>query len=109
MMTRKTYKGTDLLTGAVLQARDILVQTTEEMTRVFKPGAFMTRTVDPRTMDRHIMNMTPEELANVAAADPARAEVFAQRINTLESRIASRTALPAQDSYQPDASFEEED
>lgn len=104
-MTRKSYKGTDLLTGAVLQARDILVQQTEAMTKVYRPGAFMTRKVDARTMDKYLMNITPEEMANIAASDPQRAEQYAARVNTLEQRLASKPPMPAQDSYEPD--FEE--
>src|SRR5688572_2779905 len=100
-MARGT-KGTDLLTGAVIQARDLLVQRAEEMTKVYKPGQFMTRKVDSRTMDKYLMNISPEEMAQVAMADPGKAEQWAGRINTLEGRLASRTPMPAQDAYEPD-------
>ena len=98
-MTRR-YKGMDLLTSAVMQARDILVRQTEEMTKVYQPGTFMTRKVDPRTLDKYLMNITPEDMVKIAMTDPAQAEKYAGRINTLEQR--SRPALPAQDAYSPE-------
>lgn len=98
-------KGTDMLTGAVLQARELLVQRTSEMTKVYKPGTFMTRKVDTRTMDKYLLGITPEQMAEIAMKNPDQAEQYASRINTLESRIASQPPMPAQDQFEPE--FEE--
>ena len=100
-MARRT-KGTDMLTDAVVQARDLIVERTQQMTKVYRPNAFMTRQVDARTMDKYLLGITPEQMSEIAMKNPEQAETYAQRINTLEGRIASRTPLPAQDGYEPD-------
>lgn len=100
-MPRRT-KGTDMLTDAVVQARDLIVERTQQMTKVYQPGTFMTRKVDARTMDRYLLGVTAEQMAEIANRNPEQAEQYASRINTLESRLASRAPMPAADAYEPD-------
>ena len=100
-MPRRT-KGTDMLTDAVVQARDLIVERTQQMTKVYRPNAFMTRQVDARTMDKYLLGITPEQMSEIAMKNPEQAEQYAGRINTLEGRIASRTPMPAQDGYEPE-------
>ena len=100
-MPRRT-KGTDMLTDAVVQARDLIVERTQQMTKVYRPNAFMTRQVDARTMDKYLLGITPEQMSEIAMKNPEQAEQYAARVNTLEGRIASRTPMPAQDGYEPE-------
>jgi len=90
------------MTGAVLDARDLIVRRTQEMTKVYRPGAFMTRKVDARTMDKYLMGITAEQLADIALRDPDTAERYAGRINLLEKRAEARPRLPAESGYEPE-------
>ena len=95
-------KGVDMLTGAVLDARDLIISRTQQMTKVYRPGQFMTAKVSPRRMDKLLLGITPDQMMQLAQTDPDRANAYSERINLLEQRMDSRPVLPGQDAYESD-------
>ena len=96
----RTPKGVDMLTAAVLDAREMILRRTQELTGTYKPGAFMTAKVSPRTMEKYLLGLTEQDMMQLASTDPARAEQYAARVNQLEQKLDSRMVLPAQDSFE---------
>lgn len=90
----------DMLTAAVLDARDMIVRRTGEMTKVYQPARFMTKRVTTRTMDKLLLGITPDQMMQIAQTDPDRANAYSERINLLEQRQESQVPFPAQDAFE---------
>jgi hypothetical protein len=63
---------------------------------------YMQERLDPRTADKRLMQMTTDQMAELARTDPAAAEQAAQRIATLEARQAAIPPAPLQDTWEPE-------
>lgn len=89
-----------MLTGAVLDARELIIDRTRQMTKVYQPGRFMTQRVSPKTMDKMLLGITPDQMMQLAQTDPDRANQYSERINLLEQRMSSRPVMPGQDAFE---------
>lgn len=74
------------VTQAVLDARALYVKRLRETVQTYGNPAYMTQRVDPRTADRQINTMTPEDMMALAQIDPVRAEQAAKRAEELRIR-----------------------
>src|SRR5437588_9160854 len=73
-------------TQTVLDARALYVKRLRETVQQYGAIPYMQQRVDPRTADRAIAMTTPEQMAQMAATNPAMAEQTAMRAETLRQR-----------------------
>lgn len=75
-------------TQAVLDARALYVKRLRETVQTFGNPPYMTARVDPRTADRQISMMTPDDMVALMQQDPQRAQEVAKRAEELRVRAA---------------------
>ena len=58
--------------------------------------------VDPRTADKRLIQMTPQDIQTLALTNPVAAETAAQRLMQLDAKAAATPSLPGADDYEGD-------
>lgn len=101
MAGRRTAK-TSLPTDIVIAARHKYPDRVNAVKSYFGEVPYLQERLDPRTADKRLQQMTPEQMMELARNDPAGAEEAAQRIATLEARQAAIPPPPLQDEWEPD-------
>ncbi len=95
-MTKAVNPATDV----VLRAQHMYPKALKSVVAYFGPVPYGKVQVDPRTADRRLLQMQPEQMAQLAATDPQAALAATARIKQLETRVSARPAPPTDD-FQP--------
>lgn len=75
-----------LPTQVVLDARKKYPELLEGAAAYLGSIPYMKQRLDPRTIDSRLLQMTPEQMTQLAYTDPMAAEAAAKRISDLEAK-----------------------
>ena len=87
-------------TRVVVMAQRMYPQYLKAVKSYLGPIPYGQQQVDPRTADKQLVRMAPEDLAQLAASDPIAGLTAQRRLETLQQRASEKTPLPAPDSFE---------